>query len=193
MSISTLLISFFELIPLGCFCLIVTWWYWNVQTDNQASLYVVWTGHFLCAVDATITWTLPSPQRGPVTIADPKVRTTLKVFDGRSPELRLEWNFTLSSESLVRVSWKRGANERIGTKSSSGAVTLFSTFQGQFNISPNDPATLIIYNTTAADEEKITCSVVTDLSTWDDVILVVLHGERSFCCLTLFMHMYVYA
>ena len=148
-----------------------------VQTDNLASLYVVFTGHFLCAVDATITWILPSPQRGPLSIADSSVRTTLKVFDARSPELHLEWDFTLSGESLIRVSWKRGANERIGTKASSGAVTLYSVFQGQFNISPDNRALLIIYNTTAADGEKITCSVVTDLSTWDDVILVVIKGE----------------
>ena len=68
----------------------------------------------------------------------------------------------------------------------------FFIISGQFSISPNDPATLIIYNTKAADEEKITCRVVTDLSAWDDEILVVLTGKCSFCFFTLFMHMYVY-
>ena len=161
--------------------------------DNLAPLYVVSTGHSLCAVDATITWTLPSPQRGPLSNLDSSIRTTLKVFDGRSPELHLEWDFTLSGESLVRVSWNRGTNERIGSKASSGVVTLIPAFQGQFNISPNDPATLIIYNTTAVDGEEITCSVVTDVNTWNDVILVVIKGKCSFCCFTLSMHMYGYA
>ena len=162
-------------------------------TDNLTSLYVVLTGHFLCAVGATITWTLPTPQRGPLSNSDGSVRTTVKVFDGRSPELRLEWDFTLSGEVLSFVSWKRGANENIGTKSSSGAVTLSPAFQGQFNISPNDRATLIIYNTTAADGEKITCRVVTNKNIWLDAILVVIKGECSFHWFTLYIHMYVYA
>ena len=162
-------------------------------TDNLTSLYVVLTGHFLCAVDATIIWTLPTPQRGPVSNLDSSVRTTLKVFDGRSPELRLEWDFTLSGEVFSFVSWKRGAIENIGAKASSGAVTLFLASQGRFNISLNDRATLIIYNTTAADGEKITCRVVTDMNIWEDAILVVIKGECSFCCFTLCMHMYAYA
>lgn len=158
-------------------------------TDNLTSLYVVLTGHFLCAVDATIIWTLPTPQRGPLSNLDSSVRTTLKVFDGRSPELRLEWDFTLSGELFSFVSWKRGNIENIGAKASSGAVTLFLASQGQFNISLNDRATLIIYNTTAADGEKITCRVVTDMNIWEDAILVVIKGECSFCCFTLYMHM----
>ena len=140
-----------------------------------------------------MTWTLPSPQRGPLSNSDGSVRTTVKVFDGRSPELRLEWDFTLSGEVLSFVSWKRGAKENIGTKPSSGAVTLSPAFQGQFNISPNDRATLIIYNTTAADGEKITCRVVTNKNIWEDVILVVIKGECSFSWFTLYMHVYVYA
>ena len=143
-------------------------------------MHVILTGHFLRAVDTTITWTLPSPQRGPLSISDMSVRTTVKVFDGRSPELRLKWDFTLSGELLYFVWWSRGATDKIGIKASSGAVTLFSAFQGQFDISPNDRATLIIYNTIAADGEKITCRVVTDQNTWDDVILVVVKGECSF-------------
>ena len=105
----------------------------------------------------------------------------------------MEWDFTLSGESLDRVTWNRGANDRIGNKASSGAVTVFPAFQGQFNISPNNRATLIIYNTTAADGEEIKCTVITDLSIWVDIIRVVIKGESSFCCSTLYMHMYVYA
>lgn len=156
-------------------------------------MHVILTGHFLCAVDATITWTLPSPQRGPLSVSDVSVRTTVKVFDGRSPELRLEWDFTLSGVILSFVAWNRGATEKIGSKAPSGAVTLLPAFQGQFNISPNDRATLIIYNTTAADGEKFTCRVVAGMNIWEDVILVVIKGECSFCLFTLYMHMYVYA
>ena len=101
----------------------------------------------------------------------------------------MEWDFTLSGESLDRVTWNRGVNERIGSKASSGAVTLFSAFQGQFNISPNDRATLIIYNTTAADGEEIRCSVITNLNIWVDIIRVVIKGECSFFCFTLYMLM----
>ncbi|CAH3161370.1 unnamed protein product [Pocillopora meandrina] len=134
----------------------------------------IWEDAILVVIkDPTIIWTLPLPQR-PVSNSDVSVRTTVKVFDGRSPELRLEWDFTLSGELLAFVSWSRGATDKIGTKASSGAVTLLPAFQGQFNISPNDRATLIIYNTTAADGEKITCRVVTDRNIWEDVILVVI-------------------
>ena len=105
----------------------------------------------------------------------------------------MEWNFILSGVILTFVSWNRGATDNIGSKTSSGAVTLLPPFQGQFNISPNDRATLIIYNKTAADGEKITCRVVTDRNIWEDAILVVIKGECSFCWFTLYMHMYVYA
>ena len=105
----------------------------------------------------------------------------------------MEWDFTLSGEVLTFVSWSRGGTDKIGTKASSGGITLFSPFQGQFNISPNDPATLIIYNTTVADGEEITCNAVTSLNSWEDVILVVIKGECSFCWFTLYMHMYVCA
>ena len=98
----------------------------------------------------------------------------------------MEWDFTLSGEVLSFVSWKRGGTDIIGSKASSGAVTLLPAFQGQFNISPNDRATLIIYNTTAADGEKITCRVVTDRNIWEDAILVVIKGEYSFCWFTLY-------
>ena len=187
---------YFELIPLGQWLFVfdcnITQWYCNVQTDNLAPLYVVLTGLLLCAVDATITWTLPSPQRGPLGNSDPSVRTTFKDLNGLSPESRLEWDFTLSGESLIRVSWKRGANDIIGSKASSGAVSLLVAFQGHFNISSNNRATLIIYNTTAVDGKEITCIVVTDLRSWNDVISVVIKGECLFCCFTISMYMYIY-
>ena len=82
------------------------------------------------------------------------------------------------------MSWKRGANDIIGTKTASGAVTIFPAFQGHFSISPNDPATLVIHNTTAAEGKEITCTVITDLRSWNDVISVVIKGECSFCCFT---------
>ena len=97
----------------------------------------------------------------------------------------MEWDFTLSGEVLSFVSWRRGATDKIGSKASSGAVTLLPAFQGQFDISSNDRATLIIYNTTAADGEEITCNVVTNVNSWEDVILVVIKGECSFCWFTL--------
>ena len=96
----------------------------------------------------------------------------------------MEWDFTLSGESLLPMSWKRGSNDIIGTKAASGAVTLFSVYQVQFNISPNDPATLIIHNATAADGKEITCTVTTDVRDWNDVISVIIKGECSFCCFT---------
>ena len=98
--------------------------------------------------------------------------------------MHLEWDFTLSGESLIRVSWERGANDIIGAKTASGAVTLFPAFQGQFSISPNDPATLVIHNSAAAEGKEITCTVTTDLRDWNDVISVVIKGECSFFCFT---------
>ena len=96
----------------------------------------------------------------------------------------MEWDFTLSGESLTRVSWEIESNNIIGTKTASGAVTLFPAFQGQFSISPNDPATLIIHNATAADGKKITCKVASSVRDWNDIISVVIKGECSFCCFT---------
>ena len=96
----------------------------------------------------------------------------------------MEWDFTLSGESLTRVSWEIGSNNVIGTKAASGAVTLYPAFKGQFSISPNDRATLIIHNATAADGKKISCRVATDVRDWSDIISVVIKGECSFCCFT---------
>ncbi|XP_022799301.1 hemicentin-2-like [Stylophora pistillata] len=124
--------------------------------------------------DATIIWTLPSPQRGPLAIGDTSTRTTVKELDVRSLELRLEWDFTLSDESRSLVSWRIG-NTNIGNKYKSEVVTIFPAFQGQFDISARDPATLIIYNKTDADGAKFTCSVITNVRIWDDTISVVIY------------------
>ena len=96
----------------------------------------------------------------------------------------MEWDFTLSGESLIRVVWRIDSTDLIGTKTASGAVTLFPVFQGQFSISPNDRATLIIHNATAADGKQITCTGTSDIRDWSDVISVVIKGECSFCCFT---------
>ena len=96
----------------------------------------------------------------------------------------MEWDFTLSDESLFRLSWRIDSNDLIGVKTASGVVTLFPVFQGQFSISPNDRATLIIHNTTAADGKEIICTVTSDIRDWSDVISVVIKGECSFCCFT---------
>ena len=96
----------------------------------------------------------------------------------------MEWDFTLSGESLFRLSWKIDSTDLIGTKTASGVVTLFPVFQGQFSISPNDRATLIIHNTTAADGKEIICTVTSDIRDWSDVISVIIKGECSFCCFT---------
>ena len=88
----------------------------------------------------------------------------------------MEWDFTLIGETLLRVSWKKDSTENIASKDSSGAVTLFPAFQGHFNVSPNDPATLIIYNTTAVDGKEIMCTVVTNKKSWNDIISVVIKG-----------------
>ena len=104
----------------------------------------------------------------------------------------MEWDFTLSGESLFRLSWKIDSIDLIGTRTASGVVTLFPVFQGQFSISPNDRATLIIHNTTAADGKEITCTVTTDVRDWSDVISVVIEGECSFCCFTECINVYVH-
>ena len=96
----------------------------------------------------------------------------------------MEWDFTLSGESLFRLSWKVDSIDLIGTRTASGVVTLFPVFQGQFSISPNDRATLIIHNTTAADGKEITCTVITDIREWNDIISVIIKGKYSFCCFT---------
>lgn len=126
-------------------------------------------------VEAFITWTLPSSQGGPLSNTDTSVQRTVQELDCGSPDqLHLAWEFTLSDESLICVSWKTHAHDTIGTKALSGAVILFPACQGQFDISPSDPATLIIYMLTVADGKKLTSTVTTDVRDWGDVISVVI-------------------
>ncbi|PFX18161.1 Fibroblast growth factor receptor 3 [Stylophora pistillata] len=59
----------------------------------------------LIVADAAITGTLPFPQHGSLAIGDSSLRTKVKEVDRRSPKLRLEWDVTLSGETLIHVSW----------------------------------------------------------------------------------------
>lgn len=128
--------------------------------------------------DATITWTLPSPQRGPLPTSDTSVRTTIQLVINRSSEAHLTWNFTLSGEILDRVIFQKGF-VRIGKKTFSGIVSIDPTgnFQEHFDISRSDPATLIIYNVTEADEAVFSCKVETDIKEWADQIQVQIVGK----------------
>jgi len=83
----------------------------------------------------------------------------------------------LSGEKLDRVIFEIG-NVRIGRKTSSGvSIEPTENFQEHFDISPSDPATLIIYNVTEADEAVFTCSVETNIKTWTDEIEVQVVGK----------------
>ena len=126
--------------------------------------------------DATITWTLPPPQRGPLQESDASVRTTIQQVIKGSSEAHLTWNFALS-ETLDRVRFNIGS-VRIGQKSSSGIVSIdpVFNFQERFDISRSDPATLIIYNATEADEAVFTCIVETTRE-WQDKIEVRIVGK----------------
>ena len=89
----------------------------------------------------------------------------------------MTWNFTLSGETLDRITFKLG-NARIGKKSSSGIVSIdpVSNFQEHFDIRRSDPATLIIYNATEADEAVFSCIVET-VWEWTDKIEVRIVGK----------------
>ena len=128
--------------------------------------------------DATITWTLPPPQRGPLLTSDTSVRTTIQPVINGSSEAHLTWNFTLSGEILDRVVFLKGL-VRIGRKTSSGIVSIDPTenFREHFDISRSDPATLIIYNATEADEAVFSCKVETDIKEWTDSIQVQIVGK----------------
>ena len=128
--------------------------------------------------DATITWTLPPPQRGPLQAGDTSVRTTIQQVINGSSEAHLTWNFTVSGETLDRVRFNIGS-VRIGRKSSSGIVSIDSVlnFQEHFDISRSDPATLIIYNVTEADEAVFSCIVETTAREWTDKIEVRIVGK----------------
>lgn len=132
--------------------------------------------------DATITWTLPSPQRGPLLTSDSSVRTTIQQVINGSSEAHLTWNFTFSGEIFDRVIFLKGV-VRIGRKTSSGIVLIDPTenFREHFDISRSDPATLIIYNVTEADEELFSCKVETDIKEWTDSIQVQIVGKWCGC------------
>ena len=132
------------------------------------------TRHIL---DATMTWTAPLPQHGPLNPAEiiPERTTTLRLINGSS-EVPLSWKFTLSGETFRQVSW--GKNTRnIGWKTDSGVVTLDPAFQGHFTISASDQATLIINKVTEADDGVFVCSVQTNKKIWVDNIQVKVGGE----------------
>ena len=126
---------------------------------------------------ATFTWTLPPPRRGPLQTSDASVRTTIQQVIIGSSVAQLAWNFTFSGETLDRVTFKIGAT-RIGRKSSSGiAIDPILNFQEHFDISSSDPATLIIYNATEADEVVFSCIVETNIKEWTDEIEVQIVGK----------------
>ena len=128
--------------------------------------------------DATIKWTLPPPQRGPLQTSDSTIRTTIQQVINGSSEAHLIWNFTLSGEILDRVTFLND-NVRIGKKTSSGTVSIdpIGNFQEHFDISRSDPATLIIYNVTEVDEAVFSCKVETDIKEWTDKIEVQIVGK----------------
>ena len=132
------------------------------------------TRHIL---DATITWTAPLPQRGPLNPEEIIERrtTTLRLINGSS-EVSLRWKFTLSGETFQQVSWRKNTIP-IGRKSDSGVVTLDPAFQGHFNISASDQATLIINRVTEADDAVFACLVQTSVKIWADNIQVKVVGE----------------
>ena len=88
------------------------------------------------------------------------------------------WNFTFSGEILDRVIFLKGLS-RIGKKTSSGIVSIdpSENFQEHFDISRSDPATLIIYNVTEAEEAVFSCKVETNIKEWSDSIQVEIVGN----------------
>jgi len=90
----------------------------------------------------------------------------------------LKWNFTFSGEIPDRVEFRIGGVQ-IGKKLSSGIASIDPTdnFQEHFNISRSDPATLIIYNVTEADETVFSCMVATDSNEWRDEIEIQIVGK----------------
>ena len=91
----------------------------------------------------------------------------------------------MSGETLDRVFWEIRHKEeiaatRIGTKRASGSVSITNTpnFLEHFNISSSDPATLIIYDVTEADEAVFSCKVENiNSDVWTDSIQVEIVGE----------------
>ena len=89
----------------------------------------------------------------------------------------LIWNFTLSGDPLRRVEISLGITQ-IGERDSSGAA-VFDTnnFKQRFDISADEPATLIVLNVTEAEEGEYICAVLTRASKfWRDKIMVEVVG-----------------
>lgn len=127
--------------------------------------------------DATITWTAPLPQRGPLNPAEIiKPRTTILRLINGSSEVPLTWKFTLLGETFQQVSWRKNTID-IGRKSDSGVVTLNPALQGHFTISASDQATVIIIRVTEADDAVFSCIVQTNVKIWADNIQVKVGGE----------------
>lgn len=121
-------------------------------------------------IDASITWTVPTPQHSPVDASDIR-KTIQRVIDGPD-EVHLKWEYTLTSETLDRVKWEKDGVQ-IARKLSSGVVIiLLSNFQEHFNISRTEQATLIIYNVSQADGAVFRCIVETISRAWKDEIQV---------------------
>ena len=91
----------------------------------------------------------------------------------------------MSGETLDKVFWEIRHKEdasgtRIGIKKPSGSVSISNTenFLEHFNISSSDPATLIIYDVTEADEAVFSCKVEnSNGDVWTDSIQVEIVGE----------------
>ena len=143
-------------------------------------------------IDATITWTAPPLQRGPLQTSDLSIRRTTQQLEINSPEERLTWEFTLSGVTLDRVTWAKD-NVPIGRKTSSGIIVIEPTenFQEHFGISASDPATLIIKNVTEADAAVFRCSVETNVKTWADEIQVEIVGKCTSLPIKIFNCTYV--
>ena len=152
----------------------------EVSLEAHTSSYLV----FYIA-DSAITWTKPLPQYTPLDRAPENIRiTNIQLLNG-SAEQRLIWDYSLSGETLDRVSWEIRRKEdagalRIGIKRASGSVSISNTanFLEHFNISSSDPATLIIYDVTEADEALFSCKVGNSSGgVWTDIIQVEIVGE----------------
>ena len=91
--------------------------------------------------------------------------------------VKLIWNFTVSGETVDRVELSFGT-KKVAEKDSF-RLRLFpvDNFPQRFNISADEPATLIILNVTEAEGGEYTCEVLTSASRiWQDKILVEVVG-----------------
>lgn len=121
-------------------------------------------------IDASITWTVPSPQHSPADVSDVR-KTIQRVIDGPA-EVHLKWEYVLTDETLDRVLWQKDKFQ-IARKLSSGVVVILSSnFEGHFNVSRSEQATLIIYNVSQVDGAIFDCTVQTGRKAWRDEIQV---------------------